>query len=131
MAETIEITDLLNPVLTEMQRAALQATAAQPVNFSQIAVLEAARAQTGLSDFGPPEFRDRLDIWLKAIDEDAEASSVTRASLFQMCCPVCRDNACGSRISSRSTRRRATSPLTGRSSFWPGSAADPGTTQSC
>ena len=85
MGETIEITDLLNPVLTPMQRTVLETTAAQPVNFSLGAVLEAARAETSLSDFGPPDFRDRLDIWLKAIDEDAEASSVTRASLFQMC----------------------------------------------
>jgi hypothetical protein len=85
MAETIEITDLLNPVLTPMQRTVLETTAAQPVNFSQSAVLEAATAETGLSDFGPADFRERLDIWLKAIDEDAEASSVTRASLFLMC----------------------------------------------
>ncbi|HEV7442249.1 MAG TPA: hypothetical protein VGO18_06605, partial [Steroidobacteraceae bacterium] len=68
MGETIEITDLLNPVLTPMQRTVLETTAAQPVNFSLGAVLEAARAETGLSDFGPPDFRDRLDIWLKAID---------------------------------------------------------------
>jgi Sulfotransferase family len=85
MANTIEITDLLNPVLTAMQRGALDSTAAQPVIFTQSAVLEAAKAETGLSDFGPPDFRERLDVWLKAIDEDREASSVTRASLFQMC----------------------------------------------
>jgi hypothetical protein len=85
MADRIEITDLLNPVLTPVQRAALEATAAQPVDLSQSAVLEAARVETGLSDFGPPDFRERLDVWLKAIDEDGDASSVTRASLFQMC----------------------------------------------
>lgn len=85
MADTIEIADLLNPVLTKQQRAVLEATAAQTVDFSQGAVLEAAQAQTGLSDFGPSDFRERLSVWLQAIGEDAEASSVTRVSLFQMC----------------------------------------------
>ena len=85
MADIIEITDLLNPVLTPLQLGVLEATAAQAVNFSESAVLDAARAETGLADFGPADFRERLQVWLKAIDEDSEASSVTRASLFQLC----------------------------------------------
>src|SRR5882757_9443173 len=85
MAATIDITDLLNPVLTPEQRAALDATAAHPVTLSSSAILDAARAATGLSDFGPPDFMQRLEVWLKSIDEDTQASSVTRMSLFQMC----------------------------------------------
>ncbi|MEA3178827.1 MAG: hypothetical protein QOI59_2350 [Gammaproteobacteria bacterium] len=85
MAANIDITDLLNPVLTPEQRAALDATAAHPVTLSSSAILDAARAATGLSDFGPPDFLQRLEVWLKSIDEDTQASSVTRMSLFQMC----------------------------------------------
>lgn len=85
MPGKIEIPDLLNPVLTAMQSGALKSTAAHPVAFTCSAVLEAAKAETGLSDFGPADFRERLDVWLQAIDEDPEASSVTRVSLFQMC----------------------------------------------
>jgi hypothetical protein len=85
MADAIHITDLLNPVLTAIQQGALDATASIKVDFSEHAVLDAARAQTGLSNFGPPDFRERLQVWLRAMDEDAEASSVTRANLFQMC----------------------------------------------
>jgi hypothetical protein len=85
MAANIDITDLLDPVLTPEQRAALDATAAHPVTFSSSAILDAACAATGLRDFGPPDFLERLEVWLKSIDEDSEASSVTRMSLFQMC----------------------------------------------
>jgi hypothetical protein len=85
MADSIDITDLLNPVLSALQQAVLDATASQVVHFSVSAVLQAAQAQTGLSDFGPPDFRERLQLWLQAIDADAEASSVTRVSLQQMC----------------------------------------------
>jgi hypothetical protein len=85
MAANIDITDLLTPVLTPEQHAALEATAAHPVTFSSSAILDAASAATGLRDFGPPDFLDRLQVWLTSIDEDTEASSVTRMSLFQMC----------------------------------------------
>ena len=62
MTDIIEISDLLNPVLTPLQRGVLEATARQTVDFSVNAVLDAARAETGLSDFGPPDFRDRLHV---------------------------------------------------------------------
>jgi hypothetical protein len=85
MADTIEITDLLKPVLSPLQRAVLDATSTQTVQLTAAAVLDAARAETGLNDFGPADFHDRLQTWLQAINEDTEASSVTRVSLFQMC----------------------------------------------
>jgi len=85
MTDKIEITDLLTPVLTPSQRGVLQATAGSVVDFSESAVLDTARALTGLSNFGPADFRERLNIWLKAIDEDSGASSVARVNLFLMC----------------------------------------------
>jgi hypothetical protein len=83
-ARIIDLTDLRDPVLTPVQQAALAAAAAHEVTFSRAAVLEAAMAETGLSDFGPTDFLERLDVWLRAIDEDANASAITRVNMFQM-----------------------------------------------
>ncbi len=80
----IELTDLRAPVLTDIQQGALLAAAAHPVTLAPEAVLQAAQAETGLSDFGADDFRPRLAVWLRAIDEDSNASAVTRANLFQM-----------------------------------------------
>lgn len=81
--DVINITDLLDPVLTPLQRQVIAAAEANPVTLSSEVVLDAAREQTGLTDFGAEEFRDRLRVWLQAIDEDANASAITRASLLQ------------------------------------------------
>ncbi|MGI4746872.1 MAG: sulfotransferase family protein [Janthinobacterium lividum] len=83
-AQIIDITDLRTPVLTDIQRGALQAAAAIPVTFTRAAILDAATVETGLSDFGNEDFLERLDIWLQAIDEDENASALTRLNLFQM-----------------------------------------------
>jgi len=82
---SIKLTDLRNPVLTPVQQAAIAAAeAAPPVSLTVDSILAAARAQTGLEDFGAPDFLPRLKIWLQAIDEDANASAITRANLFGM-----------------------------------------------
>ena len=83
-AELIDITDLHNPVLNGFQRGAIAASAAYPVVLSVDAVLGAARATTGLDDFGSLDFIPRLKVWLQAVDEDSGASPVTRSNLFIM-----------------------------------------------
>lgn len=80
----IDITDLRHPVLTPAQQGALDATASIPLTFTQEAILDAAQAETGLSDFGADDFRERLGVWIQAIEEDENASSITRLNLFQM-----------------------------------------------
>lgn len=82
--DVIDITDLRDPILSPAQRGALDATARIPIMFSEEAILGAARAETGLSDFGAEDFRERLAVWIQAIEEDENASSVTRANLLQM-----------------------------------------------
>ena len=82
----IDITDLHQPVLTEIQqqvKAQAEAAADQIILQPEI-ILAAAQAQTGLSHFGAADFRERLAVWCQAIDEDANASAATRANLFQM-----------------------------------------------
>jgi hypothetical protein len=82
----IEITDLHEPILTEVQKQVLAGaeSAAAQIVFKPEIILGAARAQTGLSDFGAEDFRERLAVWCQAVDEDENASAVTRANLFQM-----------------------------------------------
>ena len=64
--ESTRIHDLGNPDYTELQLQALNA--APPVEMRVEAVLDAARAMTGLSDFGAPDFKERLEIWLESLD---------------------------------------------------------------
>ena len=81
-AEKIRLTDLAEPELTEMQKGALAHTAANPVTLSVDAVLDAARAQTGLDDFGSDDFLPRLETWMRSANNDAELSTVGRAGVF-------------------------------------------------
>jgi hypothetical protein len=83
--EIIDITDLHAPSLTPLQQQALAGAAAHPVELSRAAILDAARTETGLSDFGAEDFVERLDVWVQAVNEDSEASDITRISLQQMC----------------------------------------------
>jgi hypothetical protein len=78
--DTIRIDDLAKPVLTALQR---QAIAAAPrVELNEQAVLDAARARTGLEDFGPEDFRERLRVWLASFEEDEGLGPLGRATMF-------------------------------------------------
>lgn len=61
-SNVIRIDDLAQPQLSEAQRAVLAWGETVSVDFSEQAILDAARAKTGLSDFGPDDFRVRLNI---------------------------------------------------------------------
>lgn len=66
MVEQIRITDLANPQLTEGQLAGIAYMEANPVELSVEGILAAARERTGLDDFGPADFRVRLQ---RLVDE--------------------------------------------------------------
>jgi len=83
--QIIDITDLHEPILTPIQQQALAGAAAYPVQFTQAAILDAARTETGLSEFGAMDFAERLDVWLQAIREDEDASDIARLNLHRMC----------------------------------------------
>jgi hypothetical protein len=76
--DEIRIGDLAAPVLTASQRAQVAWAESQPVSFREEELLEAARRQTGLADFGAPEFRDRLRVQLRSIEEDRELNALGR-----------------------------------------------------
>ena len=80
--EKIRIDDLADPQLTEMQRQALAYAQANPVVLNAGAVMAAAQAETGLSDFGAMDFVPRLEMWMKTADADEGLSAVGRAGAF-------------------------------------------------
>jgi hypothetical protein len=79
----IRIEDLADPQLTPVQKMAVEAAGAMPVQFSEEAVLGAARESTGLSDFGDDGFRKRLSVWLQAVNEDGELGPVGRIGVHR------------------------------------------------
>ncbi|MBS0255301.1 MAG: sulfotransferase [Proteobacteria bacterium] len=58
---------------------------APPVQFTLQAVLGAARAATGLKDFGRLDFLERLEVWLAAFEADKGLNPLGRAGLFADC----------------------------------------------
>jgi len=78
----IRIDDLGAPVLTPVQKMVVDGFAGAEVDLCQDAVLEEARERTGLSDFGPNDFRERLAVWCQAVDEDAELGPMGRVRFF-------------------------------------------------
>lgn len=77
--DDIRIEDLANPVLTDIQKMAVDAVSSMaPVQFSRETVLAAARERTGLDDFGAPDFLERLDVYLRAVDEDPGLNALGR-----------------------------------------------------
>jgi hypothetical protein len=52
------------------------------VAFSEEALCAAARRQTGLSDFGADDFRARLRVQLRAVEEDADLSALGRLGVW-------------------------------------------------
>lgn len=82
VSDRIRLTDLADPVLSELQAGALAFCQANPVTLTPEAVLAAAQERTGLSDFGPDGFRERLAVWMRAGNNDTELSAAGRNSLF-------------------------------------------------
>lgn len=85
MPASIRIDDLAAPVLTPAQQAAVDYAGRTPVSLDEETVLAAARRQTGLDDFGAPDFRARLRVWLGAADGDATLGPLGRLTVFGNC----------------------------------------------
>jgi len=82
-AADIRIRDLADPELSPLQKAAIDGAAQIPVAFSVASVLDQARDQTGLFDFGADDFRERLAVWLQSVEEDAGLGPVGRVGVFR------------------------------------------------
>lgn len=81
----IRISDLRSPVLTAPQQEALAAAEREPVELTVEAVLAAAAVGEDVGDFGPPDFRERLGLWLAEIDVDPNRTAYSRRRMFRDC----------------------------------------------
>lgn len=81
MARDIHIDDLAAPRLSAVQAGALAWGETVTADFSEQAILDMARERTGLSDFGPDDFRERLRVLRQAWDGDREITRFHRTVL--------------------------------------------------
>jgi len=81
-ADDIHIDDLRDPVLTPMQKMILEGMAGTQVAFTVDAVMGDAKERTGLSDFGPDDFVERLQVWCQSTDEDADLGPMGRMRFY-------------------------------------------------
>jgi hypothetical protein len=77
----IVISDMRDPKLSELQSATLAWGAANPVAISEVEVIDAAKALTGMDDFGPDDFRERLRIWVGSIEAETDLTQLARRGL--------------------------------------------------
>src|SRR5262245_51574474 len=70
---------------TPDERAALEAAEAQPLDMSVQHVLDAARVDTGLDDFGDPEFTARLGALLGEVEADDNVWRANKAVFVGQC----------------------------------------------
>jgi hypothetical protein len=84
-AQKIRIEDLAHPVLNDIQTAGLAYGESVDTELSIPAVLNAAAGQTGLEDFGPNDFHERLGLWLSECDADPDRTGLGRMALFNDC----------------------------------------------
>jgi hypothetical protein len=67
------------------ERAALEAVEARPLDMSVEHVLDAARADTGLDDFGPMDFTERLELLLTEVEADDNVWKANKAMFVDQC----------------------------------------------
>jgi hypothetical protein len=78
LPEPIRIDDLASPVLSDKQRGVLAYTDSLEIDLSSDSLHAAAAGLAGSSDFGDPEYRTRLGLYLRAVEDDAGLSSLGR-----------------------------------------------------
>jgi len=81
----IRVDDLAAPVLNDVQRMAIRYGESTHTVLSVDAVCEAAIARTGLDDFGPEDFRERLALQLAEMDADPERTGIGRFLMWGDC----------------------------------------------
>jgi hypothetical protein len=70
---------------TPEERAALEATEAQPLDMSVDRVLTEATERTELDDFGPADFTDRLGMLLREVEADGNVWKAHKATFVAQC----------------------------------------------
>jgi hypothetical protein len=84
--EPVRLTDLAAPEFSPEAQGIIDAVGgmAADITFEADALMSAAVAQTGLSDFGPMDFVERLEVLVDALDTEAGLSPMGRVSASGM-----------------------------------------------
>lgn len=78
-----------NPALPPERRAELEVAEAEPLDMSVAGVLADAQAQTGLADFGPMDFTERLGVLLGEVAANANLWRFAKAQFRAACVKQC------------------------------------------
>lgn len=81
MSDRIRITDLARPQLSDAQQGAIAYADSLQLDLNRDSILAEARQVTGLEDFGPPDFLQRLDLLCDEWGADKELTNLGRLSL--------------------------------------------------
>ena len=81
MDEEIRITDLAQPLRSEMQLSALAYAETLQIELTSQSILHEASQATGLDDFGPPDFLERLELLCDEWGSDTSLVNLGRLSL--------------------------------------------------
>jgi hypothetical protein len=81
MSESIRITDLASPKLSELQQSIRAFGETLEVDLDADAILKEAKADLSLDDFGPMDFLDRLELLCDEWGSDTGLNSLGRLSL--------------------------------------------------
>jgi hypothetical protein len=81
LSEEIRITDLASPILSAAQQGALDYADTLHIALRSESILEEAQRATGLSDVGPPDFLQRLDLLCDEWGGDAGLTNLGKLSL--------------------------------------------------
>ena len=81
MSNTIEITDLANPEYNDLQQSILDYGKTLDVDLNRDSIMQEARNNTGLDDFGADDFIERLDILLDQWRNDPNLNQLGRGSM--------------------------------------------------
>lgn len=84
-AKIFRVEQFRHPVLPEAKRLTLEAAELEPIDMSVPAVLAAAGTQTGLADFGPDDFEERLGRLLAEVEADDNVWRSAKAQFLGFC----------------------------------------------
>jgi hypothetical protein len=84
-AKILRVERFRDPVLPDAERAELERGEAEPIDMSVQGVLAEARGQTGLDDFGPLDFVERLEVLLSQVAADANMWRGAKARFRALC----------------------------------------------
>jgi hypothetical protein len=81
MSDTIRITDLAEPQLSELQQSIRSFGESLQVDLDADKILEEAKAELSLEDFGPMDFLERLELLCDEWDNDPGLNNLGKTSL--------------------------------------------------